>query len=512
MFRHLASELVAYDTGKVYVAERLAAAVLVAGHYHARNPEEYDVGTRYQIVGGVVVVDLFVVGAAYAVKYRDRPQPRREPRVEHILVLTQIGRRERRIAGFGARLFDGFGERLCHDVSALRQVVGRYALSPPQLARYAPVLDVLHPVAVGILVFRRDELYRILHYGLGRRLGQLLHRQEPLHRQLGLDRCARALREADVVGVGLDLIEQTGSLQVALDYAAALESVHAHVHAYLVVDRAVVVEYVYCLQCVFLSEHVVVDVVRRRHFQRTRTELLVDILVADDRYAAPYQRHYDSGVVRQPAVAFVGGVDAERRIAQNRLGTRGSHDDAAVAAFDLIAQIVELALRLLVNHLLVRECGLSSGVPVDHAHAAIDPTLVEQVAEDLYDALAACVVHREACALPVARGAQLAQLFEDYASVLLLPLPCVGEELLARERRLVYALGFELGDDLGFGGYRGVVGARHPAGVLSLHARATHQNILQRVVEHVSHVKHARDVGRRNDYRVRFALVGLRVK
>ena len=52
-----------------------------------------------------------------------------------------------------------------------------------------------------------------------------------------------------------------------------------------------------------------------------------------------------------------------------------------------------------------------------------------------------------------------------------------------------------------------MVGAGHPEGVLARHAGAPHQDVLYGVVEHVAHVQHTRDVGRRDDYRVRFPVV-----
>ena len=242
------------------------------------------------------------------------------------------------------------------------------------------------------------------------------------------------------------------SSPVALDLAADVETVLADVHADLVVDRAVVVEDIDGLQPVFLTEHVVVHVVGRGYLQGARTELDIDILVADDRDGASYERHDDAGIRREILVTRVVGIDAERRIAQNGFGTRRGDDDRPVGALDLVAQVVELAVRLLEDDLLVRKGGLCRGIPVHHTHAAVDLALVVEVAEDAQHSFGADVVHREAGALPVARGAQLAQLLEDHAAVLLLPLPGVAEKLLARERRLLDAFFAEHRHDLGLGG------------------------------------------------------------
>ena len=383
---------------------------------------------------------------------------------------------------------------------------------PPQLARDAPVLDVLHPVTVDILVFFGDETDFVLHDGARGGLRQLLHRKEPLHRKLRLDSHARALGVAHVVRILLGLFEQTGTLQVALDHAAQLEAIHPLVDTHLAVDRPVVVEDVDRLQPVFLAQHVVVHVVRRRHLQGTRAEGDVYIRVADHRNRAPDERHHHAGVLRQPLVALVVGIDAQRRIAQNGLGARRSHDEVFVRPLDRIAQVVELAVRLLEDHLFVRQRGPGRGIPVDHAHAAVDAPLAVEVAEDLDDPLGADVVHRETGAVPVARSPQLAQLPQNHAAVLLLPLPRVFEELLARERRLLDAALLELGHHLRLGSDRGVVHTRHPAGIFSLHAGAADQHVLQRIVEHVAHVEHPRHVGRRNDDRIGFARIGFGVE
>ena len=131
----------------------------------------------------------------------------------------------------------------------------------------------------------------------------------------------------------------------------------------------------------------------------------------------------DAGVGGQGLVTLVIGVDAQRRIAQNGLGARRSHDEVLVRPLDRIAQVVELAVRLLEDHLFVRQRGPGRGIPVDHAHAAVDAPLAVEVAEDLDDPLGADVVHRETGAVPVARSPQLAQLPQNYAAVLLLPCP-----------------------------------------------------------------------------------------
>ena len=167
-----------------------------------------------------------------------------------------------------------------------------------------------------------------------------------------------------------------------------------------------------------------------------------------------------------------------------------------------------MAVLVLIDHLLVRQGSLCLRVPVHHAYAAVDVTFLVEVDENLDDALRTGLVHGEGSAVPVAGATQSAQLLQDDAAVLVGPVPGVLEELLAREVGLLDALFGQTAHDLSLGGNRGVVGTRHPAGVLALHAGAANQNVLDGVVEHVAHVQHTRHIGGRNHNGIGLTAVG----
>ena len=283
-----------------------------------------------------------------------------------------------------------------------------------------------------------------------------------------------------------------------------------------------------------LAEVVVVDVVGGGYLQTAGAELDVHVAVLDDRHLASHEGH-DDAMAAKPLVLRVFGVDAHGGVAHDGLWTRGC-DDGIVAFLvfmhnialllfgsqgldvdgssvcKIVFQVVEFRTLLLVFHLFGGEGGEGLRVPVNHAQAAIDEALVIEVYEDLGDALAAGVVHGEGRAVPVAAGTEFAQLLQDDAAVLMGPLPSVLEELLTGEVVLLDALLGEQLHHLGFGSDRGVVGSGHPAGVLTLHTGTAHQHILDSVVEHVSHMQHAGDVGWRNDYRVGHTVVRFRVE
>jgi len=78
-------------------------------------------------------------------------------------------------------------------------IVGWYALPPPQLAGYAPVVYILHPVAVSIYVLIGYQFYCTIQNIIKRRFRYFIHFQKPLHGKLRLNNCIGALRITKLV-------------------------------------------------------------------------------------------------------------------------------------------------------------------------------------------------------------------------------------------------------------------------------------------------------------------------
>ena len=70
---------------------------------------------------------------------------------------------------------------------AFRAVPGRDLMSPPDLARDAPVLDILHPRKIGVGPSFGNDPNPSLAHGLDGGLGQRLDADEPLRRKAGFD-------------------------------------------------------------------------------------------------------------------------------------------------------------------------------------------------------------------------------------------------------------------------------------------------------------------------------------
>ena len=155
-----------------------------------------------------------------------------------------------------------------------------------------------------------------------------------------------------------------------------------------------------------------------------------------------------------------------------------------------IAKVVKFALLLDVLNLVVGHRRLQLRVPVHQTFAAENQAILEHLEEGGADGAGAHRIEREAHALPIATAPQFAELAEDALLVLVLPLPDALDQFLAAE--IVAGLLFLVAQaafDHGLRGDAGVIGARHPQGIVTLHAPPAHEHVLQGVIEGVAQVQ-----------------------
>ena len=248
----------------------------------------------------------------------------------------------------------------------------------------------------------------------------------------------------------------------------------------------------------------VVEGLRRRDLHRAGALLGVGVRIGDDG-DRPADQRQPHALADEMRVALVLRMHGDAGIAEHRLRPRRGDDDVlagrlAGPVHHRIAEVPEVALRLDLLHLDVGDGGEQLRVPVDQPLVAVDQPLAVQRDEHLAHRVREALVHGEALARPVARGAEPAQLVDDGAARLRLPLPHALEEFLAPHRAAagLLALG-ELAFHHHLRGDAGVVGAGLPEHVAPAHPLEAAEDVLQRVVERVPHVQHAGDVRRRDD-------------
>jgi hypothetical protein len=209
----------------------------------------------------------------------------------------------------------------------------------------------------------------------------------------------------------------------------------------------------------------------------------------------------------EPPVAIIVGMHGDGGVAEHGLGSRGGDHDVGRcvvrvegAIFQRIAQMPEVALHLDLLDFEVRDGGEQLRVPIDQALVFVDEAGAVEIDEHLAHRARKPLVHGEALARPIARRAESLQLIDDQTARLDLPLPDAAHELVAAERAAVRLLALhQLALDHHLGGDAGMVGARLPQHVAAAHALEADEDVLQRIVERVTHMQRAGHVRRRDD-------------
>ena len=398
---------------------------------HARHPEEDDVEPRLHHRRRVELRQ--VCGLLRPAQRREGPERRGEPGVEHILILPQ-----RRAAALrtAVQVFARHAQR-----AAVAAGPGRNPVAPPELTRDAPVTDVLHPVVIGFLPALGHKGDLALAHRRNRRLRQRLHLHIPLlaHRQR-LYNHARSLRPRRHELVRLLLHQKPQLSQLCQDPLARLKPVEAtEPLRHIAVHLRVQVQHRNPRKIVPPARLKVVEVMRRRDLHRTRTELHArSFTICDDWNASVRQRQRNLLAVEMK-VARVGRIDRNRRVAQQRLGTRRSHHQPLVTASHGVGDVPQEPVLFLLLHLQIAQHRLARRVPVHEPVILVDETLFPQPHKDLAHSLRQPLVHREPLTRPVQAGTEPTQLHRDPVPILLLPKPRVLEEGLTTHLSTVQA-------------------------------------------------------------------------
>ena len=261
-------------------------------------------------------------------------------------------------------------------------------------------------------------------------------------------------------------------------------------------------------ESVALAGFEVVGIVSRGDLDGSGAEFGLCKLVENDGYLAAHEgKHHRPAV--QMGVALIVRIDGDGSVAEHGLRARGGDDDGfARKADDGIADLPELALGILVHHFEVAQRGEAARTPVDDVGAAIDQSLFPEAHEGFAHGARELLVHGEELARPVDGVAKTLHLLEDVSAVLLLPLPDAFEEGLAADVLAFLALAGQLALHHHLGGNAGVIGSGEPHGILAQHALPAGEDVHFGVVEHVSHVQAASDVGRRQQEGIDVGAVG----
>ena len=257
-------------------------------------------------------------------------------------------------------------------------------------------------------------------------------------------------------------------------------------------------------QAVAVADLEVVGVVGRRDLQAAGAEGGVHIGVPDDGDFLFHQGQND-GVGGEVGIPVVLRVNGHGGVPQHGFGPGGGHGDAALAVRERIENIIKVAVEFFVFHLQVRQGRMAPDAPVDDVIPLVDQALIVEIHEDLSNRPGQALVHGEPLAVPVAGGPQPLELVDDGAAVFFSPFPDGFDELLPSQLVPVLPFACQVFFHHVLGGDARMVGPRHPEHIVAPGPPVPAEHILEHVVECMTHVEDARDVGRRDDDGVGFA-------
>jgi hypothetical protein len=258
-----------------------------------------------------------------------------EPGVERVGLLGNLGG-----AAGGA---DGRG--LAGDGNvAVVAMPGGDAVAPPELAGDAPVVDVVHPLEVGLRVHLGGEADRAVRIrwaldggdglgsdGVSTGGGRFIDGHEPLHGEARLDDGAGALADGDRHGMAFDGYQEAGGFKVGDDPLAGGEAVETVIGGAGEINVGRRVEDVGLGKVVALADGEVVGVVGGGDLDGAGSELGLGPLVGEEgdvalRCFADLRQRKDEELPEQIHVAFVGGIHDDGYVAEHGLGAGGGDD------------------------------------------------------------------------------------------------------------------------------------------------------------------------------------------
>ena len=194
-------------------------------------------------------------------------------------------------------------------------------MAPPQLARDAPVVNVAHPLEVGLLVLLRRKADVTFFDGSDGHVGERLNLDEPLRGQRALDDVARAFAATDGVGVLLDFDELAARFQIGDDAFACDVAVQSRVVASCCVQVRRVVHHIDGRKIVALAECEVVRIVCGCDLHCAGAELRAYPIVGNDRDDAAGDWLDD---LHQVELLYSGRLQDARRRQRHRASSRGA--------------------------------------------------------------------------------------------------------------------------------------------------------------------------------------------
>lgn len=252
-----------------------------------------------------------------------------------------------------------------------------------------------------------------------------------------------------------------------------------------------------------LADFEIVDVMSRRNLETSRPKGHVDIVIGNHWNDAALERQFHL-LADDVLIALVFRVYGNSHVTEEGLGTCGGHDEMRQFAFRFdqgVSDVPEIPGLSSFRHFdfIIRECRSIHGAPVHHALATVQEFAIKKGLEGHLHRVGESLIHGEASAAPVTGTAHLLELVDDEITVLDFPFPYFFYEVFTSKLSVIDTLCIQLFSHHRLRGDTCVIRSRYPQSIEAIHSLVANENILNRIVDGVSHVESARHVRWRND-------------
>mmetsp|Transcript_10635 Transcript_10635/g.15182 ORF Transcript_10635/g.15182 Transcript_10635/m.15182 type:complete len:204 (-) Transcript_10635:677-1288(-) len=176
---------------------------------------------------------------------------------------------------------------------AFTDVPNRDTMSPPKLTRDTPIMNICEPIFPDLVESFWDNL-DVAFLDCFQSLGtHSLCFDKPLTADKRLDNLTTTLGSRNALSVGINFDSELSSFHIRPKLLSTFKSIQTNVISGINIHRAILVHDIDNREVELLSDGIVIWVVPGCDFERSSTELHIDVLISNDWDRSPISHGYN---------------------------------------------------------------------------------------------------------------------------------------------------------------------------------------------------------------------------
>ena len=383
--------------------------------------------------------------------------------------------------------------------AAIIAVPNGNTVTPPNLARDTPIADIFHPAGISFGETFRNEFGATIFNAVNSSFYQGFHFYKPLGRYQRLYYTTATLAVTNSVSVVFNFYKRANFFQLFQQVFTTFVTFLTSVLTSFFSHQAVHANNNDAGKFMTDTHFIVVGVVCRSNFYSAGTKFQIYIAICNNGNDA-FSNGQAQMLANQMTITGVFRINCYCSIAQHGFRTSGSNGQESTFFFhNRVLDIPQVTCVILMFYFDITQSGVTVNAPVGNTGTFVNQAFFVQGAEHFAYSLRAAFIHSKAFAFPIAGNAQAFQLVDDAVAILVLPFPNTFQEFFTTKIIAGFIFFFfNYFFYFNLGSQACMVIAGHPQGIVTHHAVPTNQNILQGVVQSVTHMQLTGDIRRGN--------------